>query len=214
MYYRGENKNCYKRRELPHRDIPGAKQALTYRLWDSIPQSEAQKIKMTVANSRPDMKDYTVRRLMETCLNSGFGSGLLKYPEIAKIVLNNWLENDGKAYDLYEWVIMPNHVHLLFRPYPGYSLYDIITSWKSHTSLLIRQTDIYCQAVKDYPGDLKQSVWSLDYFDRVIRPGAHYSNMTKYIYNNPIGLQWNGKVVEKPEDWPFSSASTGWKAYL
>ena len=214
MFHRGINKYRYKRRDLPHWDIPGVTQAMTYRLWDSIPQSEAQKIKTSVANSHADIQDYAMRRLTESCLNRGFGSGILKYPEIAKIVLNNWLYNNGKAYDLYEWVIMPNHIHLLFCPYPGYTLRDIVTSWKSYTSHLIRQTDIYRQAVKDYPDDMKQSVWSLDYFDRAVRSSTHYSKMKKYIYNNPVGLLWDGKVVSKPEDWPFSSASTGWQKYL
>ncbi len=214
MFYRGSNKYCYKRRELPHWDIPGVRQALTYRLWDSIPQSESKKIETGVANAKADMKDYAMRRLMEECLHRGYGSGLLRHPEIAKIVLKSWLDNNGRAYDLFEWVIMPNHVHLLFRPYPGYSMCDIIRTWKNSVSQIIRQTDLYRQATRDYPDDLKQAVWSMDYFDRAIRSNSHFYNMKRYIYNNPIGLKWNGKIVEKPEDWPFSSASTGWQEYL
>ncbi|MBQ2621444.1 MAG: transposase [Thermoguttaceae bacterium] len=214
MYFRGENKNSYKRSGLPHRDHSGVRQALTYRLWDSIPQSEVLIIEQAVSNSHPDIKDYALRRYTEACLNRGYGSGLLKYPEIAKIVLSRWFTDNGKAYDLYEWVIMPNHVHLLFRPYPGFSLCDIIQSWKMQSGKLIRQTEIYRQIIQDYPNDLKDSIWNSDYFDREIRSNAHFHNMKKYIYNNPIGLIWNGQRIERPEDWPFSSASTGWQSYF
>ena len=214
MFYRGINKYRFKRRDLPHWDIPDRRQTLIYRLWDSIPQSKIQEIKRLAAENKWDTGDYTLRRLMEESLHHGYGCGLLKYPEIAKIVLQTWLKFDGKAYDLYEWVIMPNHVHLLFRPYPGYTLPDIVKSWKSITSLNIRKTDIYRQATKDYPIDMKHAVWSLDYYDRAIRSNSHYSITKKYILNNPVGLQWNGKPVEKPEDWAFSSASNLWKEFF
>ncbi len=214
MFNRGINKYRYKRRDLPHWDIPGQRQALTYRLWDSIPQSEVRRIEKIASNVKWDMKDYTLRRLTEECLHHGYGCGLLKYPEIAKIVLQSWLEFEGKAYDLYEWVIMPNHVHLLFRPYPGYSLPDIVKSWKSNSSPIIRQSDVYRQATQNYPDDLKQSVWNIDFFDRSIRSNSHFANVKKYIHNNPVGLQWNGKTIEKPEDWAFSSASNLWKEFF
>ena len=214
MFHRGINKEHFKRRDLPHWDDPGRRQTLIYRLWDSIPQSKIQEIERLAAENKWDAGDYTLRRLMEESLHHGYGCGLLKYPEIAKIVLQTWLKFDGKAYDLYEWVIMPNHVHLLFRPYPGYTLPDIVKSWKSITSLNIRKTDIYRQATKDYPDDMKHAVWSLDYYDRAIRSNSHFANIKKYIHNNPVGLQWNGKTVEEPEDWAFSSASDKWKEYF
>jgi REP element-mobilizing transposase RayT len=32
------------------------------------------------------------------------------------------------------WVVMPNHVHALFRPFEGWSLAAILHSWKSFTA--------------------------------------------------------------------------------
>ena len=173
MFHRGINKEHFKRRDLPHWDDPGRRQTLIYRLWDSIPQSKIQEIERLAAENKWDAGDYTLRRLMEESLHHGYGCGLLKYPEIAKIVLQTWLKFDGKAYDLYEWVIMPNHVHLLIHARGGgVSLGSFIGYIKGRTSYKL--------------GKYKNSnIWQRGYYDHIIRGRADYQNTWDYIENNP-----------------------------
>lgn len=46
---------------------------------------------------------------------------------------------DGERYELGAWVVMPNHVHVVIRPFPGEALAKILHSWKSFTSHQINQ---------------------------------------------------------------------------
>ena len=68
---------------------------------------------------------------------------------------------DGARYAIHAWVVMPNHIHVLFTPTPGWSLSDILSSWKSFTAkeankVLLRSGQF----------------WHEDYFDRFIRDAA------------------------------------------
>jgi REP element-mobilizing transposase RayT len=73
----------------------------------------------------------------------------------------------------------------------GHPLDRIIHSWKSFTASeanrLLRRTGQF---------------WFNDYFDRYIRDEKHYYNAIHYIHKNPVAAG----LVERAEDWPFSSA--------
>ena len=68
---------------------------------------------------------------------------------------------------------MPNHVHVLIKPYSGFSLPKIVHSWKSYTASKANQI-------------LKRSgkFWMEDYFDRFIGTEEHYYRVIDYIRNN------------------------------
>jgi hypothetical protein len=53
-----------------------------------------------------------MERLLDDCL----GSCVLRQEKIAKILADALLYFNKKKYILDDWVIMPNHVHILVKP--------------------------------------------------------------------------------------------------
>ena len=81
---------------------------------------------------------------------------------------------DGQPYHHHAWVIMPNHVHLLFSLKAGERLERALQGWKGVSSREVR-------ALVPHPGPL----WQKDYFDRMIRDAPHFWRCAKYIRRNP-----------------------------
>ena len=50
-----------------------------------------------------------------------------------EIVVESFHHHDGTRYHLGDYVIMPNHVHVLLTPYGGHSMREIVTTWKRFT---------------------------------------------------------------------------------
>jgi putative transposase len=47
------------------------------------------------------------------CLDAGHGAGVLRRPELSAIVADSVLHADGRDYVDSDFVVMPNHVHVL-----------------------------------------------------------------------------------------------------
>jgi len=86
---------------------------------------------------------------------------------------------------------MPNHVHVLIKTMDGYSLDQIVRSWKGFTSRKINE-------LTDRTGPL----WQREYHDRYIRDLDHLANARLYVRNNPV----KARLCQNPEDWLWSSA--------
>jgi len=158
----------YTRGYLPHVDHPGLVQFITFGLADASPPHDAD-------HDRADPHTFGDR---------GSGSCVLRAPELASIV-------DGARYELGPWVIMPNHVHVVVRPFADRALAEIVQSWKSYTSKRINER-------------LGRSgrLWMREYFDQFVRDQEHLDAVTRYIHQNPVAAGLVGHAGE----WPFSSA--------
>ena len=156
---------------------------ITYRLADSLPHNKLKELDRFSAE-----EDLDRRKTIEKYLDSGLGSCLLKTDNTANIVINNWLHWSTQKYDLINFVVMPNHVHILIRQIAGYKLESILHSWKSYTSKVINQIN-----------NKSGPVWSQEYWDRYIRDETHFRSASNYINNNPV----KAKLVAQPVDWPF-----------
>ena len=66
------------------------------------------------------------------------------------------------------WVIMPNHVHLLFTPHAP--LEKLVQAWKATSARLIG----------------KGGIWQRNYRDTLIRDAAHFANAVRYIRRTPV----------------------------
>ena len=131
------------------------------------------------------------RRRIEDHLDKGVGMAWMKDHRIARLVQNALLYFDGVHYRLPAWVVMPNHVHVLVIPKSGFSLAEIVHSWKSFISneankLLGR----------------RGRFWQEEYFDRYVRNAHHYANAINYIENNPV----KACLCSHRAEWEFSSA--------
>ena len=96
----------------------------------------------------------------------------------------------GERYDLRAWVVMPNHVHALFKV-DATPMAEILESWKKHTAqkanrLLHR----------------RGKFWQADYWDTFMRDSPHELETRHYIENNPA----KAGLVFDPKTWPWSSA--------
>jgi len=128
---------------------------------------------------------------VEAYLDTGAGSCWLRDPRIAELVENALLHIDGKRYRLHAWVVMPNHVHVLITPVEGFSLSDILHTWKSYTAKEANRVL-----------GRRGKFWQEEYFDRYIRNENHYWVAVEYIELNPV----KARLCEVKEQWRFGSA--------
>jgi REP element-mobilizing transposase RayT len=123
--------------------------------------------------------------------NARSGPAYLRQPRIAGIVKDQ-LEAlvTGGFCSLDAYVIMPNHVHVLWTPH--ISLPDLMRLIKGPTAReankLIRRTG--------------QRFWQEEYFDRLVRSDSEYTQIRRYIEWNPV----KAALVAHPADFPWSSA--------
>lgn len=162
---------------------------LTYRLADSLPKSKLVRWKEERAAwlkhhpqpwDAPTEKAYHQRfgEVIDELLDQGYGSCVLKESRHSEIVASAFHHFDGDRYHLAGYVVMPNHVHALFRPLVGHALPDIVRTWKRFTAREINRQ-------RNGSGPL----WQADYWDRLIRSRRHYSRVLRYIENNPRHLR-------------------------
>jgi putative transposase len=136
------------------------------------------------------IEDDRKRRIqVEAYLDKGRGACQLQQREIAEIVENSFRFRHGQDYELRAWVIMPNHVHLLFKVF-SIPMSQLINAWKGFTA----------KRANKFLGRSGQ-FWQDGYWDTFMRDGAHERRTQRYIEENPVkaGLVVSGK------EWPWSS---------
>jgi REP element-mobilizing transposase RayT len=181
----------YSRGYLPHFDAEGKTQTVTFRLFDSMPLEILHRWEEEISSLPKKEHDLERRKRIDAYLDRGYGSCYLRDDRIAKIVQNSLLHFDGERYLLHAWVVMPNHVHVLYTPQTGWELSQIVHSWKSYTAKA-------CNRALGRNGEF----WQPEAFDRYIRDEKHFANAMSYIENNPV----KAGLCDKPEHWQWSSA--------
>lgn len=181
----------YSRGYLPHFDGGAIPQTVTFRLFDSLPQSLLERWREELSHWPAKKAEAERRKRIETYLDRGTGSAWMNDPRIANVVQEAMLFFHGDRYSLQAWSVMPNHVHALLTSYTGWELGQILHSWKSFTAT-------ECNKLLGRRGEF----WQNETFDRYVRDEMHYHNAIAYIENNPV----KAGLCEKPEDWKWSSA--------
>ena len=157
---------------LPHIESIRLHQIVTYRLADSLPHEVAKRL---IHETEDEPGNSAYRKRLETFLDAGHGSCVLRCSDIAEIIRDAWLHDDGVRYHLRAWCIMPNHVHILFQPIAPWTLATIVKTWKQYTARrinpLIGSTGTF---------------WQAEYWDRYIRDAKHYQSAFDYILQNPV----------------------------
>jgi len=97
---------------------------------------------------------------------------------------------DKGAFLLHDFVVMPDHLHLIFTP--AETLEKAMQLIKGGYSFRFRK-------------EFRKSheVWQKSFTDRRIRDFAEYQRYKKYLWMNPV----KAGLCERPEDYRFSSAS-------
>jgi len=176
---------------IPHYDAEGQTQHVTFRLADALPTEVLEKWEEDLRILPEGEAKRRKYKLVEQYLDAGHGECFLQDPRCAEIVQNALLHFAGERYDLHAWCVMPNHVHTLFTPRPGWAWSEIAGSWRSFTAK-------QCNRALGRTGRF----WQRDPFDRYIRDRQHFDKTLRYIENNPV----KAKLCKQPEDWPWSSA--------
>ena len=199
---------------LPHCDVEGLIQHITFRLADSLPKSAMGRLEQSIADMPDDEKKRQRRQTYERLLDAGHGSCVLGIPEAAEIVEGALLHFDGERHRLLAWVIMPNHVHVLTEPLPDFSVGGLVQSWKSFTARRINplladgSEGPKCRAGARRSQDRQsqdgrsRAFWHRDYWDRYVRNERHLLTAIRYIEENPV----LAGLVGTAEDWPWGSA--------
>lgn len=202
--------NWHNRGYLPHYDAERKIQFITYRLSDSLPKATKAKLKENPYEDLSEADKEKRRDLIDSTLDKGFGSCILKDSSCAKIIVDAWKFFDNERYDLIAYVVMPNHVHLLIKTKEKYSVGSLVKSWKVYTSKEIRKlyaknlTDAECNSALPLIIKPGQAFWQREYWDRFIRDDVHFKKSIEYIFNNPVKAGLCKSIFE----WQWSNAST------
>jgi putative transposase len=184
-------------RRLPHWLQPGVVCFITFRTHDSMPQSVVEKWLMDrslwlrnhgIAAEDRDWKaalraldpglqqefynEFSSRWHNE--LDSCHGASVLRDPANAGIVAESFHQFDGDRYVLTDFVVMPNHMHLLAAFLDDDSMLSICESWKRFTGRKINQRL-----------GVTGRFWQQDGFDHLVRSESQFEHYRRYIANNP-----------------------------
>ncbi len=177
--FRGWHQRGY----LAHRDEPGLTQFVTFRLADSFPAELREEWEKLF-----QLEDERERRLqLEAWLDLGKGACHLKHPSMADEMAKKLRESDGTLCRMLAWVVMPNHVHVLFGV-TEVPMARLVKRWKGSTG----------RAANNMLGRTGP-FWQTDYWDTYMRDPEHQERTVRYLRNNPV----KAGLVKHWKHWPW-----------
>ena len=137
---------------IPHDINPERSQFVTIRLYDAVPKHVIsywqEELNWHEGLSSRDPRQLKLRIRIQKYIDKGYGACWLARPDIAEMVEQTLLHDDGVKYRLIAWCVMPNHVHAIIEFIEPYCLEQILQSWKSVSS----HKAINCSIEKVYFG--------------------------------------------------------------
>jgi putative transposase len=199
----------HSRNVLPHLKREGASYFVTFRLAGTLPRqvllqlkaereniirhAKAAKRPLTWQEQEELFRWYSSR--VDAYLDAGHGDCWLRRPELADLVASAIQYFDGSRLELLAWVVMPNHVHGVLRPLPGWTLSQILKTWKGYT---LREANKSLQRTGE-------PFWQSESYDHILRDDQDKHRFCHYTTMNPV----NARLCAGPKDWKWSSAYRG-----
>lgn len=194
-------------RGLPHRAQAGVVCFMTYRTRDSLPSAVVERClreredllrkygidpagnwRAELNRLKPAVRhqvQWAVSERWDNALDDCHGSCVLKRPELSKIVADNLRHLNGTDYELMDFVVMPNHVHVLASFHAPESMLKRAAAWRRYQAREINR-------VLGESGHF----WQEDGFDHLVRNPEQFEHYRRYIANNPIKARLkSGKYV-------------------
>jgi ATP-dependent Clp protease ATP-binding subunit ClpA len=189
---------------LPHWRQDGVTYFLTWRTADSMPKERVDTWyaeREAWLNKHPEPWDTKTEEeyyqlfpdRWEKWLDECHGECALQRPELRRIVEDVLTHGDEASlppsatgasqppqppkYRLIDFVVMPNHVHVLVTPQGERTLSEIIQEWKSISSHRINKAL-----------ERKGEFWQKEYFDHIVRSAEQLEKFRRYIQQNPLSL--------------------------
>jgi putative transposase len=129
--------------------------------------------------------------------NAFSGQALFQRERVAKLLIAVLLEyRRQNKFLLHEFVIMPNHLHLLLTTVQGITLERSVQFIKGGFSF---------RAGKEL--EMRSEIWQRGYVDHRIRDGRDYATHREYIWQNPVKRH----LAEHPWEFVYSSAAPGFE---
>jgi REP element-mobilizing transposase RayT len=129
------------------------------------------------SDSRREYHEIFSRQYMEA-LDKGMGACVLRRPELNQIVADSLRHFDGSRYHLGDFVVMPNHVHLIVCLLGATEIEAQCTSWKHFTAGQINRAL-----------GTRGRFWQEESFDHLIRSAGQFAAIQHYIAENPRNLR-------------------------
>ena len=116
-------------------------------------------------------------------------------------------------YELYAFVIMPNHIHLIIKCLNGYKPSDVVREYKKVTAnLILRHFEAegndaaleQLAQVVTRSNQQQAAVWNAEYQAKNVFSAHFLEQKLDYIHNNPLQSHWH--LAERPELYPWSGA--------
>jgi REP element-mobilizing transposase RayT len=173
-----------RRRLLPHWRQDDATYFVTFRLADSLPTAKLNALRDEREHwmgkhpkpTEEESEAFAWQRMakIERWLDQGMGACVLRHKRTAEIIEGRLRHFDGSRYDLFSFVIMPNHIHVCVKPRDEHGLDETVQAWKSVSAVMINRE-------REQSGHL----WQEESFDRIVRDTPHLRRVVKYIEANP-----------------------------
>ena len=122
-------------------------------------------------------------------------SGVLSRSE-QQIVFNHIRYGNGKFCLLIAVVVMPDHVHLIFKPLKAFSLSRIMKGIKGVSARFVNKS-------RNSRGPL----WQDESYDRIMRNVGELHQKINYMYYNPV----RAGLIEDPDEYPFWYYNENWE---
>jgi putative transposase len=191
------------RRRLPHWVPEGANIFLTWRLAGSEPvrpeflvepthwaDGRRQKSIVCTTFAIPDTDSGSAGEL-----GTASGPLWLQDPRVANVVVGaiQYGESVRQFYHLHAWVVMSNHVHLIFQPVIEMS------------SIMRWLKGVTARRANRILGRTGMMFWQDESFDHWIRSEEELGALIFYVESNPVKAGLVGEACQ----WPWSSAGDG-----
>ena len=194
--------------KLPHWFQPGVTYFITWRTDDSIPRDvlglwlrrrdgwlrrhgidPGQAHWSAKVDALPDRQQHefhaTFSREFLEYLDRGHGACVLKDGELAAIVARSLQHFDGERYTLSDFVVMPNHVHVLACLLGETDIKDQCCSWKKYTATKIHRAT-----------GGRGRFWHEESFDHLVRSPEHFERLRRvYCRQPPRGRPRTGEYL-------------------
>jgi len=206
----------FRRRRLPHWDLPGATYFITACLYKSLPAQGALDIRNVErrlqSQQRPEKmsedewRNHKWKKMFARCdewLDLRPQVSHLRDERLAVEVQNSLYFYAAEHYDLLAYVIMPSHFHWLFRPRDAWvATLGGSANARSPRERIMHSVQSYsgrtCNALLGVSGPF----WQQESYDHVVRDEAEMERILDYIELNPVRRGW----VTARAGWRFSSA--------
>jgi putative DNA methylase len=213
------------RRNLPHWYMPLAMHFVTYRLAGTLPQQvldelRAEQERLMARQQTGHKRDACATKMLvhkrmfakyDDYLDRQRDIHWLDDPRVAALVRRSLYHWNGKKYGLLAFCVMPNHVHLLVRPFDvgpasesdrealepderpdaDSPLSSIMHSLKSYTA----------HAANKLLGRTGQ-FWQHESYDHWVRDEDELERIVAYINANPV----KAGLARRPHEFPWCSA--------